>query len=115
MKWILVVEDDRDNRDLVVEILNEAGYETRSAASGAQALEILHRETPCLVLTDLMMGEMDGRELRARARRLLDDSVPPFVFLTGAPPSWVDDGAGTVLTKPIDLDQLLDVVAHHCA
>lgn len=114
-RWILVVEDDHDNRDVIVEILNEAGYDAKTASSGAQALEILHKERPCLVLADIMMSEMDGRELRARARGMLDDAMPPFVFLTGVQPSWLEDISDTILTKPIDMDRLLDVVAHHCA
>jgi CheY-like chemotaxis protein len=113
-KWILIVEDDDDNRDLVVEILDGAGYATKSVSSGAQALAILHTEKPCLILADLMMSEMDGRELLVRARGLLDGAMPPFVFLTGVQPSWLDDITGTILTKPIDMNRLLDVVAHHC-
>jgi len=112
--WILVVEDDEDNRELVVELLNDAGYEVRSASTGAQALEILNADKPCLVLADLMMGEMDGRELLMRARHLLDDAMPPFVFLTGVHAKWREDISATVLTKPIDMKQLLGVVARHC-
>jgi CheY-like chemotaxis protein len=112
--WVLVVEDDDDNRDLVVEILNGAGYETQSASSGAQALKILQTQKPCLIVADLMMSEMDGRELLVRARELLDDAMPPFVFLTGVQPSWLADIRNTILTKPIEMKQLLDVVARHC-
>jgi CheY-like chemotaxis protein len=113
--WILVVEDDDDNRELVVEILTQAGYEARSVSTGAQALEMLQGETPCLVLADLLMNGMDGRELLVRARRLLAGAMPPFVFVTAAHPSWCEDISGTILTKPIDVTQLLGIVAHHCA
>ena len=112
--WVLVVEDDDDNRDLVVEILNDAGYATKAASSGAQALKILHTQKPCLIVADLMMSEMDGQELLVRARRLLDDAMPPFVFLTGVQASWLEGISSTILTKPIEMKQLLDIVAQHC-
>lgn len=112
--WVLVVEDDDDNRELVVEVLNGAGYDARGVGDGAAALAVLANDQPCLVLVDLLMGDMDGRELLVRARSLLKLATPPFVFVTGAHPSKLDDISGTVLPKPLDLDQLLRVVAHHC-
>jgi CheY-like chemotaxis protein len=112
-KWVLVVEDDKDNRDLVIELLHHAGYDARGVAGGAAALEALQGDQPCLVLVDMLMDGMDGRELMSRARRLLT-SAPPFVFLTAAHPSRLEEIDAAVLSKPIDFDQLLGVVADHC-
>jgi CheY-like chemotaxis protein len=115
MTWVLVVEDDDDNRDLVLEILDEAGYHARGADGGASALALLQGDdTPCLVLTDLVMDDMDGKALQNEARRILRDRVPPFIFVTGANPSNLEDISGTFLTKPIEIDQLLAVVAAQC-
>jgi CheY-like chemotaxis protein len=112
-KWVLVVDDDDDGREVVVEILNNSGYHAKGVSGGAAALEILKTERPSLVLSDLFMKGMDGKELLIRARRQVV-SMPPFVFVTGATSSNLEDISGAVLHKPFDSDQLLAVVAHHC-
>jgi two-component system response regulator GlrR len=114
MAWVLVVDDDDDNRDLVLEILDDAGYLAKGANGGASALALLRDEQPCLVLADLVMDDMDGKALQNEVRRLLDDRTPPFIFVTGVSPSTLDDISGTFLTKPIEIDQLLNAVAQHC-
>jgi CheY-like chemotaxis protein len=114
MKWILVVEDDDDNREVLVDLLKEASYEATGVAGGAAALALLQRSRPCLILSDYLLADMDGRELRRRVRELLGASAPPFVLLTGMPQSEIKDISGTILLKPIDGDHLLGVVAQHC-
>lgn len=112
-KWVLVVDDDDDGRQTVVECLNEAGYRARGVSGGTEALEVLRTERPSLVLCDLVMSGMDGKEFLIRARRQ-DVQMPPLVFVTGMAPSSCGDISGAVLYKPINPDQLLSVVAHHC-
>jgi len=113
--WVLVVEDDDDNRDSIVELLKDAGYDARGVSGGTDALAALRGDRPCLVLADLVMRDMDGRELLLEARRRLEGPIPPFVFVTGAGPSKLEDISGLILTKPVDIDRLLGVVAYHCA
>ena len=113
VKWVLVVDDDDDGREIVVECLNQAGYQARGVSGGAAALEVLRTERPSLVLSDLYMRGMNGKELLIRARQQ-DASMPPFVFVTGADSSKLQDVSGAVLYKPFESHQLLDVVAHHC-
>jgi CheY-like chemotaxis protein len=113
--WVLVVEDDDDNRDSIVDVLKDAGYDARGVSGGADALAALRGDRPCLVLADLVMRDMDGHELLLEARRSLEAPIPPFVFVTGAGPSKLEDISGLILTKPVDIDRLLGVVAHHCA
>jgi DNA-binding response OmpR family regulator len=113
-KWILVVEDEDDNRDALIEILHEASYQAKGVADGAAALELLRTARPCLVLADFALGDMNGKELRQRVRDLLGPSAPPFVLLTGMPLSELEDISGTILMKPIEGDHLLGVVAQHC-
>ena len=112
-KWVLVVDDDEDNRDAVVEVLQDAGYTASAAPGGAAALRMMGGTAPALVLTDLSMRGMDGHELLIRTRQLLGTSTPPFVFLTGVPRELADV-AETVVTKPCDLEELLGVVGRHC-
>jgi CheY-like chemotaxis protein len=113
--WVLVVEDDDDNRDSIVDLLKDAGYDARGVSGGTDALAALHGDRPCLVLADLVMRDMDGHELLLEARRSLEAPIPPFVFVTGAGPSKLEDISGLILTKPVDIDRLLGVVALHCA
>jgi two-component system, NtrC family, response regulator AtoC len=114
IKWVLLVEDDQDTREVTVEFLQEAGYSARAVADGASALELLRTDRPCLVLADFKLGDMDGRELRHRVRGLLGDSAPPFALLTGMRGAALKDISGTILLKPIDGEHLLGVVAEHC-
>jgi len=80
---ILVVEDERLIRDFACRFLRQEGYDTREAADGEQALEVL-RELPggaALVLADLVMPRMDGRELAARLAELRPGV--PVLFMSG--------------------------------
>ena len=113
-KWVLVVDDDDDGREIVVDCLNEAGYHARGVSGCIEALEVLRTESPSLVLCDLVMGGMDGKEFLLRARRQ-DVQMPPLVFVTAMDPSSCEDISGAVLYKPFHPDQLLAVVANHCA
>jgi len=112
-KWVLVVDDDEDNRDSVVETLQDAGYTATAAPEGTVALRMMGESTPALVVSDLRMPGMDGRELLTRTRQLFGAAAPPFVFLTGLVPEFAAVGA-TFVSKPCDFDQLLGVVRHHC-
>ena len=112
-KWVLVVDDDEDNRDSVVETLQDAGYTATAAPEGTVALRMMGESTPALVVSDLRMPGMDGRELLTRTRQLFGAAAPPFVFLTGLVPEFADVGA-TFVSKPCDFEQLLGVVRHHC-
>jgi CheY-like chemotaxis protein len=113
-KWVLLVEDDKDNREALIDFLQEAGFPVRAVADGASALESLQTGRPSLVLSDFNLGDMDGRELRRRIRGLLGADAPPFAFLTGMPLSELEDISGAILRKPIDSEHLLGVVGEHC-
>lgn len=106
---ILVVEDDLDIRDALREILEDEGYEARSAANGAEALELLNRvPKPGLVLLDLMMPVMDGYQFLEifRANPKFAD-IPVVVVTAGI---LVVPGIAGFIKKPFDTDQLLRMV-----
>lgn len=65
-------------------------------------------------LRDSQAGRAEAGYAAKEARRRLNDRVPPFVFVTGVAASKLQDISGTFLTKPIEIDQLLRVVAQHC-
>lgn len=112
-EYVLVVDDDEDSRNVVVELLQGAGYSATAAPGGAAALRIMAEGVPALVLSDLVMRGMDGQELLSRSRQLLGASMPPFVFLTGLP-AKLAHVSEPVLSKPYHLHELLEVVGHYC-
>lgn len=80
---ILIVEDDRDIRDVLAEILAEEGYQVLAAEDGAEGLRRLAEgPTPDLILLDLMMPRMDGYQFREEQRKNPEWSPIPLVLLT---------------------------------
>jgi CheY-like chemotaxis protein len=114
---VLIVDDDRDIRDTIREVLEEEGYSVDTAENGAAALDKLRRVRPRLILLDLTMPVMDGASFRER--QLSDESLAaiPTIVLTARNNPGKDAGPLLVracLPKPIDLDELCTLVAHYC-
>lgn len=109
---VLVVDDARDMRDLLQEVLEAAGYQVTACASGAQALEVMARRCPDLVISDLLMPGMSGFSLRAAMLRRPDLAAIPVVILSAF---WQRPGetldAADALPKPVSVDRLLATVA----
>lgn len=115
---ILVVEDDRDIRESLEEILRDAGYVPVLAANGVEALQHLRAAAiPSVIILDLMMPVMDGRDFRTI--QLSDErlrAIPTILLTAHAKPADAMNGMGDIifLAKPVDLDRLLDTVALAC-
>jgi CheY-like chemotaxis protein len=116
---ILIVDDDADIREALRGLLEEEGYEIVEASQGREALDLLRRAEvrPALVLLDLMMPLMDGWQLRARLRQDPELASIPIVIMTahaGVIRAVQDIQPPTpVLAKPLDVGQLLDLVASY--
>ena len=110
MHRILLAEDDEDMRKFLVKALQNAGYEVVSFANGMEAYERLKEEPFTLLLTDIVMPEMDGIELARRAADL--DPDLKIMFITGFaavalnPDSEAPKDA-KVLSKPFHLKDLV--------
>jgi CheY-like chemotaxis protein len=109
---VLLVEDDDDNRELMVEVLVAAGCQVVSAASGREALRSLAERPVDVIVTDVGMPGMGGLELAAAAKAVA--SSVPVVVVTG----WAEREDITsarevdaVLLKPVDPDVLVQAVA----
>ena len=106
---VLLIEDDDDNRELMAEVLESAGYAVVSAADGAEGLRRLAEHPVDVVVTDVGMPGMGGLEV-ARAAKKIAPRVPVVVVtgygerddITAARGHEVD----AVLVKPIDPDHL---------
>ena len=118
-RHVLVVEDDAMNQMIVCSMLQNAGYLTSTADDGAQALELLSRETFDLVLMDWQMPDMDGLEVTRRLRSGAVGNfgtVVPIVALTAN--AFAEDraaclaaGMNDFLTKPVLAEALIAAVA----
>jgi CheY-like chemotaxis protein len=121
MGTILVIDDLEEHRDLLLQVLEDSGYDVSSASDGEEALEVLAGTIPPqLILLDYRMPAMDGAEF---LRRLRADPDPgrraiPVVLMTGlAPHERERAGAldvAAVLEKPFGLGELRRVVVRHC-
>ena len=110
---VLLVDDDADVRVMVRALLEDAGYVVCCAASGPEALSLLHHVRPKLMLVDLAMPLMTGAELLRELAR--DDSVQPLAVV--AISGCVDHRASPArwfLSKPLNTALLLSVVADLC-
>lgn len=78
---VLIVDDDEDNRRFMAELLSREGYAVASASNGQEALKILPKWRPFVILLDLEMPVMDGRAFRQRQLRLTPplSSIPVIV------------------------------------
>ena len=109
----MVVDDEVYARTALAELLRQEGYEVATAPDAFRALDALASFTPDLVLTDLMMPDMDGIELTKRLRAALDPVAVVVMTADEAVGSAIDAmraGAFDYLTKPIHYDELLLVI-----
>ena len=113
MQTVLVVDDDADIRESLCALLEGEGYATITATNGAEAVEQMALHNPCFVILDLMMPVMDGWEVRTRMQEAPSLSEIPVCVLT-ATPEWAPLDAACILAKPVDIGELLRVVAEHC-
>jgi len=110
---VLVVEDHAHLRALLAEFLQLLGCTVDAASNGREALERVRRKAPDLILLDLSMPVMDGRQFTATARREQLLSDVPIVLMSSShegPDVGSQIRANAFLPKPFTLDQLAAVV-----
>ena len=112
---ILIAEDDADMRELLEEILSDAGYETVSAANGRLALAKISDESRMidLVVTDVQMPEIKGDELLTKVRQIRAETPVLVITAFGSVENAVEmvkKGAYSYLTKPFQTKDLLLVI-----
>jgi CheY-like chemotaxis protein len=110
---LLVVEDDADYRQILCEMLEEAGYQVESAMHGAAALACLNAGTkPALILLDLMMPVMDGWSFMSALKQDLALADIPVIVTTGGGDRVLHSApvSAAYLNKPINREQLLAMI-----
>jgi CheY-like chemotaxis protein len=113
---VFIIEDDVDTRDMLARFLEFEGYKVYAAANGRQALDLLSNGAPaCVIVLDLMMPVMDGWEFR---RRQVEDDrlkdIPTIVVSAAGRDRLSQISADAYLSKPVDMDELLERVSQYC-
>lgn len=111
---VMIVDDDEDAREILADLVRRAGYTAVTACDGVEAIDVLGRMRPELILLDVVMPGMDGARFRQQQRRHRDWITIPTVVMTGvADEPTLDVGVEDTLRKPISSQVLLDLVAKH--
>ncbi len=116
-KKLLIVDDEAHIRMLLeqtLEDLEDDGVEFLMADNGEQALELIERERPNLVLLDVMMPKMNGMEVCQRVKQNPELDNVYIIILTAKgqevdKQKGLDVGANRYMTKPFDPDEILDI------
>jgi DNA-binding response OmpR family regulator len=114
--YILIVEDVPDILRLLEETLKFKGYQAVTAYNGQEALEIIQKQRPALVITDIMMPKLDGFGLVHRLRINPETRDLPVIFLTATYVALEDKafalniGATRFIEKPVNFEKFLDTI-----
>jgi PAS domain S-box-containing protein len=113
---VLIADDKVENRDLLQQILEPIGFETRTAVNGLEALELFQNWHPHIVLMDLRMPLLDGREAIRRIRALPARAKTPIIAITASAfeenrRDMIEAGADDFLGKPFRERELFDKLA----
>ncbi len=113
---VLVVDDDRQCREMYAAFVRQAGYEVDEAHNGNQALSKAIERPPALVVTDLALPGLDGYHLAAQLRAHPETGHIPIIAITGYG-GFVEDtsralsaGCDVILTKPCEPARLLEEI-----
>jgi DNA-binding response OmpR family regulator len=115
--YLLIVEDDRDILRLLDAALTFKGYRVVLAHNGREALEVIQLKRPAIIITDIMMPQLDGFGLVHRLRIQPETCDIPVVFITAtfvAPEDRefaLNIGATRFIQKPVDLEKFLATIA----
>ncbi len=108
---ILVVDDNRDSRELVLKVLSRQGFRLLEAADGKEALAAIAAQKPDLVLLDLSLPEMDGFEVARHLKAQENYRNMPVIAITahamkGDREKALAAGCDGYITKPINVREL---------
>lgn len=117
MKTILIIEDEKEIRESISEILTYHGFQTIQASNGKEALEIAQQKDSSidLVICDILMPEMDGYAFLKEFRKLPNRKATPFIFLTAMSSranlrKGMEYGADDYIPKPFTEEELLNAI-----
>ncbi len=111
-KRVLIVDDNEDNRQILIDLLSANGYEVLEALTGLDAVAIAAREAPDLVLMDIQLPGIDGHEATRRIKAIPALARTPVIAVTsyalaGDDRKAADAGCDAYITKPFSPRELL--------
>ena len=115
-KTVLLVEDTEDNRFMMRRLLEMSGYRVIEAMNGEEAVKLAQAESPSLILMDLSLPVIDGLAATRLIRKLPDFEATPIIAVSAHDTSdfqseAIEAGCDTYVTKPIDFNELEDLIA----
>jgi CheY-like chemotaxis protein len=115
MARILIVEDNDDNRDMLMRRLERRGYATLVAVDGRQGIELARSELPDLILMDMGLPVVDGWEATRRLKSAPETQHIPIIGLSanamaGDAEKGLDAGCDDYDTKPVEIARLLEKI-----
>jgi DNA-binding response OmpR family regulator len=108
---VIIVDDDRETREMLTLALELEGFDVTDAANGLRLISSLHVDRPDAILLDVMMSWIDGFELCRAIKKNDDFREIPVVFVSARKgpediAQGIEAGAADYFTKPLDLDRL---------
>ncbi len=115
MSKIVLVEDNEDNRDMLSRRLTRKGYEVLIAVNGEEAVTVVDKEQPALVLMDISLPVMDGFEATRKLKSMDSTKAIPIIALTahamsGDREKAMEAGCDDYDVKPVELTRLLSKI-----
>ena len=110
---ILIVDDEAPIREMLVALLEDAGFNVLSARDGATGLARAIEQLPDIVLTDFMMPEMNGHALCAHLDAETRTAHIPVVLMTATRRAEIGDGFADTILKPFSPETLLQMIDRH--
>jgi len=116
-KHILIIEDEKDMADVIRQLLEREGYHTDIAYDGEEGLEKIRLIRPDLVLLDVMLPKLDGRDLLKAVKQDKELKKTPILMVSARSEQWdrelaLELGAEEYVEKPLDSVKLLRKISN---
>ena len=115
MKTVLVIEDNKDNMELITFILENNGYKTIKAETGQQGLDIAREARPEFIILDIQLPDIDGLEVVQKLRSSEIDGTIPIIAMTsfamvGDREKMMAAGCNGYIEKPISPEKVMNQI-----
>ena len=109
---VIIVDDDRDTREMLTLALELEGFDVRQAANGLRLISAMHVDRPDVILLDVMMSWIDGYELCRAIKKNPTFGDIPVIFISARKSiederAGIEAGAIDYFPKPLDMDRLI--------
>jgi len=113
LKKVLAVDDDPYILDALVELLKYSGYDVNTTPKGDEVFKKIDEYSPDIILLDIMLSGLDGREICREIKANKKTSMIPVIMISATPnltQSVLESGANDFVAKPFDIFLLLDKI-----